>query len=65
MIGNQPKLSIAEQQVKSLKTESRGTVPFLTRRAKEIKIVLGSDSIVDGFINFPIYTYLQFGLPSP
>jgi hypothetical protein len=51
--------------VDNLKKEARGTVPFLTRRAKDIKITLDQDATVDGFVNFPIYTYIQYGLPEP
>jgi hypothetical protein len=65
MLSGQKKLSIPEQQVDNLKKEARGTVPFLTRRAKDIKITLDQDATVDGFVNFPIYTYIQYGLPEP
>lgn len=65
MMSSQKKLSIPEQQVANLKKETRGTVPFKTRKAKDIKITLGQDAIIDGFINFPIYTFIQYGLDAP
>ena len=65
MLSGQKKLTIPQQQVDNLKKESRGTVPFLTRKAKDIKITLDQDAIVDGFLNFPIYTFLEYGIPEP
>jgi hypothetical protein len=58
-------LELSKSQEKNLNSESRGTVPFLTRKAKSIKIVLGSNATVEGFIPMPVYTYLQYDLAAP
>ena len=56
---------ISEQQAENLRSETRGTVPFLTRNARSDKIDLDQNATGVGFINHPIYTYLEFGLPEP
>ena len=65
MLSGQKKLKISEKQAENQQKELRGTIPFLTRRAKDIKIILNQDATVDGFINFPIYTFFEYGLDEP
>jgi hypothetical protein len=37
----------------------------MTRKAKIIKEELDTNSIVNGFIAFPEYTYLKYNIPGP
>ena len=59
----QPQLT--HQQKVNLDAETRGMVPFLTRKIKDIKIVLDHNATVAGFVDLPIYTYIQYDLPAP
>ena len=49
---------LSDQQSLNLENESRGSVPFKTRKSKELEQQLGNNSIVDGFIGVPEYTHL-------
>ena len=65
MLSGQEQPIISEQQAENLKSETRGIVPFLTRNAESIKMTLDQNATGRGFINHPIYTYLEFGLREP
>ena len=43
-------------------TGGRGIPPFQIRNASEINANLNVKAAPDGFINFPIYTYIEEGL---
>lgn len=50
---------ITEKQLMKLDRDVRAEIPFNIRRTKQINKNLKTKAIVDGFISFPIYTYLE------
>jgi hypothetical protein len=52
-------LELSLLQATSLIDESRGTVPFKTRRSAAIKTDLQKKSIIPGYSRIPIYTYME------
>mmetsp|Transcript_16335 Transcript_16335/g.27633 ORF Transcript_16335/g.27633 Transcript_16335/m.27633 type:complete len:385 (-) Transcript_16335:45-1199(-) len=54
-------LLLTDAQVATLTSNKRGMPAFNLRRASSIISSLGDQAIVDGFINKPIYTYIEPG----
>jgi len=57
-----PKLKLNQRQAVNSK---RGMPPMKVRNATHIDSELGYNAIVFGYVNFPIYTYIETDLPKP
>ena len=55
---SRPELTYA--QADALNNNKRGMPPFNVRNAKQIENTLEDNAIVEGFVQIPIYTYMQF-----
>jgi hypothetical protein len=56
-IGNQNQPTLTKKQAENIE-KGLGMPKFNVRKAKELNSFLGRKAIVDGFVNFPIYTYV-------